>query len=88
MPIIKYTKAEWEEDAPNANETISAKAAKIPPKACPPITAVIYTGEKLPTMPKILPERMALHTKTNIFFESNKNIRFWSYEMHNKCLPT
>lgn len=63
LPIMKYTKALCTEDTPRAKLIISTMAVKIPPRAWPPTTAVIYFGENFPTIPKRLPERIALDTK-------------------------
>lgn len=63
LPIIKYTKALCTDDAPMARLIISTMAVKIPPRAWPPTTAVMYFGENLPTIPKRLPERIALETE-------------------------
>lgn len=63
FPMVKYTRAVWRDDAPIAKLIICTIAAKIPPRAWPPTTAVIYLGLNFPTIPYKLPDKMALDTE-------------------------
>lgn len=59
-PIIKYSRPESVGLAPIQREKISVIAVKMPPRAWPLDIAVIYFGEKRPTIPIKLPPKIAL----------------------------
>lgn len=54
-------------EAPKVSDIISARAANIPPNACPLTTAVIYSEGNNPDIPNNPPERMAVATENNCY---------------------
>ena len=62
IPIIKKINAVTIAGASNVSTKMNASAVKIPPKACPLATAVIYSEGKSPAIPKRAPDITAEQT--------------------------